>query len=328
LIKSLTAPFQLQDARVDVGCSIGVAVFPRDGKTYEDLLRAADMALYRAKREGKGTFSYFEPAMDSAARDRHQLARDLQAAIGTDQLHLHYQPQVEVVTGRVTGFEALLRWNHPIRGPIAPTQFIPIAEETGLILPLGEWVVHAACREAASWAQPLGIAVNLSIAQFRQANLPEFVRIVLAETGLDPRRLELEITESLFLDDTTRARRVLQTIKAQGVRIAIDDFGTGYSSLLTLQSFAFDRLKIDRTFIGQIGVTHKGMAIVKAIIALGQSLGMPVIAEGIETDEQLAFLRDYRCTEMQGYLTGRPRPIAAYRDIVMVDADLDWPMRA
>ena len=326
LIASLTASFQLNDARVDVGCSVGVAVFPRDGQTYEDLLRAADMALYRAK--GKGTFSYFEPSMDSAARERHELARDLQAAIGTDQLHLHYQPQVEVVTGQVTGFEALLRWTHPVRGSIAPSQFISIAEETGLILPLGEWVVRAACREAARWAQPLGIAVNLSIAQFRQANLPEFVRTVLDETGLDPCRLELEITESLFLDDTTRARRVLQTIKMLGVRVAIDDFGTGYSSMLTLQSFAFDRLKIDRTFIGQIGITHKGMAIVKAVIALGQSLGMPVIAEGIETEEQLAFLKHHRCTEVQGYLTGRPHAIETYRDIVMAPADVAWPMRA
>ena len=328
LIGSLTASFQLKDARVDIGCSVGVAVFPRDGQTYEDLLRAADMALYQAKSEGKGTFSYFEPAMDSAARDRHQLARDLQAAIGTDQLHLHYQPQVDVVTGQVTGFETLLRWNHPVRGSIAPMQFISIAEETGLILPLGEWVVRAACREAASWARPLGIAVNLSIAQFRQADLPELVRTVLDGTGLDPRRLELEITESLFLDDTTRARRVLKSIKSQGVRIAIDDFGTGYSSLLTLQSFAFDRLKIDRTFIGQIGITHKGMTIVKAIIALGQSLGMPVIAEGIETVEQLAFLKDHRCTEMQGYLTGGPHPIEAYRDIVMAAADVGWPICA
>ncbi len=328
LIGALTASFDLNDARVDVGCSVGVAVFPRDGETYEDLLRAADMALYRAKSEGKGTFSHFEPAMDSAARDRHQLARDLQAAIGTDQLQLHYQPQVEVVTGRVTGFEALLRWNHPVRGSIAPSQFIPVAEETGLILPLGEWVVRAACREAAGWRQPLGIAVNLSIAQFRQANLPDFVRTVLGETGLDPRRLELEITESLFLDDTTRARRVLQSIKKQGVRIAIDDFGTGYSSLLTLQSFAFDRLKIDRTFIGQIGITHKGMTIVKAIIALGQSLDMPVIAEGIETQEQLAFLKDHRCTEIQGYLAGRPHPIDAYRDVVMAAPAVDWLLRA
>ncbi|WP_342111347.1 putative bifunctional diguanylate cyclase/phosphodiesterase [Methylobacterium sp. SI9] len=327
LISSQTASFQLKDVRVDIGCSVGVAVLPRDGETYEDLLRAADMALYWAKSEGKGTFSYFEHAMDSAARDRHQLARDLQAAIGTDQLRLHYQPQVEMLTGRVTGFEALLRWNHPMRGSIAPSQFIPVAEETGLILPLSEWVVRAACREAARWAQPLGIAVNLSIAQFRQANLPEFVQTVLAETGLDPRRLELEITESLFLYDTMRARRVLQTIKAQGVRIAIDDFGTGYSSLLTLRSFAFDRLKIDRTFIGQIGITHKGMTIVKAIIALGQRLGMPVIAEGIETEEQLAFLKVHRCTEMQGFLTGRPHPIEAYRDVVMAAADVDWAVR-
>jgi len=321
IIGALTASFRLDDARVEVGCSVGVAVFPRDGEAYDRLLGAADMALYRAKSEGKGTFSLFEPAMDREARERHRLASDLRSAIGTDQLDLHYQPQVEVATGRITGFEALLRWHHPVRGPISPAQFIPIAEETGLILPLGEWALQTACREAAGWAKPLGIAVNLSIAQFRQSGLPDYVQAVLSETGLDPRRLELEITESLFLEDTTRARRVLRQLKAHGVRIAIDDFGTGYSSLLTLQSFPFDRLKIDRTFVSQIGVTQKGMAIVRAVIALGENLGMPVIAEGIETEAQFAFLREHHCAEMQGYLFGRPQPIADYRDLLVADLE-------
>ncbi|SDN58321.1 diguanylate cyclase (GGDEF) domain-containing protein [Methylobacterium phyllostachyos] len=321
IIGALTPSFRLDDARVEVGCSVGVAVFPRDGAAYDRLLGAADMALYRAKCEDKGTFSLFEPAMDIEARERHRLASDLRSAIGTGQFDLHYQPQVEVATGRVTGFEALLRWHHPIRGPISPAQFIPIAEETGLILPLGEWVLQTACREAAGWAKPLGIAVNLSIAQFRQSGLPDYVHAVLSETGLDPRRLELEITESLFLEDTTRARRVLRQLKAHGVRIAIDDFGTGYSSLLTLQSFPFDRLKIDRTFVSQIGVTQKGMAIVRAVIVLGENLGMPVIAEGIETEAQCAFLREHHCAEMQGYLYGRPRPIADYQDLLIADLE-------
>lgn len=312
IIDSLTVPFELEGARLEIGCSIGIAIFPQDGDTYDRLLSAADMALFRAKRQTKGGFSFFVPSMDAEARERHELASDLKAAIGTDQLHLHYQPQFEVATGRVLGFEALLRWNHPVRGAIPPGHFISIAEETGLIVPIGEWVLRAACREAARWDNPLGIAVNLSIRQMSQEGLPDLILDAIREAGLDPRRLEMEITESLFLHNTGRTRDLLKTLKKAGVRVAIDDFGTGYSSLLTLQSFPFDKIKIDRTFVDQIGVTRKGTAIVQAIIALGGSLGMAVIAEGIETEEQLAFLRRYGCVEMQGYLCGRPQPIDHY----------------
>ena len=320
IIDSLTVPFELAGARLDVGCSIGIAVFPQDGDTYDRLLSAADMALFRAKRQTKGSFSFFVPAMDAEARERHELARDLKSALGTEQLHLHYQPQFEVATGRVLGFEALLRWNHPVRGAIPPSRFISIAEETGLILPIGEWVLRAACREAARWANPLGIAVNLSIGQMSQEGLPDLILDAVREAGLEPQRLEMEITESLFLQNTVRTRDLLKTLKKAGVRVAIDDFGTGYSSLLTLQSFPFDKIKIDRTFVDQIGVTRKGTAIVQAIIALGASLGMAVIAEGIETEEQLAFLRKHGCAEMQGYLCGRPKPIAHYAELTEADA--------
>lgn len=307
---------------IDMGCSIGIATFPRDGAAYERLLSASDMALVQAKATGKGHYCFFDSTMDVAARERHQLALDLRTAIGTGQLELHYQPQFALVSNEVCGFEALLRWTHPTRGLIPPTEFIPLAEETGLILPLGEWVLREACREAASWARPLDIAVNLSIAQFRQGGLCESVRAVLEETGLRPNRLELEVTESLFLKSSARSQDALHDLKGLGVRISMDDFGTGYSSLATLQTFAFDRIKIDRSFVAQIGLTTKGSAIVRAIISLGESLGVAVIAEGIETEEQLAFLRQHGCGEIQGYLLGRPLPIAAYRSITTPTDDL------
>jgi len=278
--------------------------------------------LVRAKGEGKGGYRFFEPTMDAAARERHELALDLRAAIGTAQFELHYQPQFEVASDRCCGFEALLRWTHPTRGPIPPAHFVPLAEETGAILPLGEWVLREACREAAAWELPLGIAVNISIAQFRQADLCDVVRRALAETGLRPDRLELEVTESLFLKSSARSQEVLGDLRALGVRVSMDDFGTGYSSLATLQAFPFDKIKIDRSFVGQVGVTNKGSAIVRAIISLGESLGVPVIAEGIETEEQLAFLRRHRCAEMQGYLRGKPRPIAEYRPLLAAEPDL------
>jgi EAL domain-containing protein (putative c-di-GMP-specific phosphodiesterase class I) len=254
--------------------------------------------------------------MDAAARERHHLALDLRAAIGTTQFELHYQPQFALATNEVSGFEALLRWTHPTRGAVSPAEFIPLAEESGLILPLGEWVLREACHQAVSWPRPLDIAVNLSIAQFRQSGLCDKVRAVLEETGLSPHRLELEVTESLFLKSSARAQDVLRDLKGLGVRISMDDFGTGYSSLATLQTFPFDKIKIDRSFVAQIGLTDKGSAIVRAIISLGESLGVAVIAEGIETEEQLAFLRQHRCAVIQGYLLGRPRPIAAYRALI------------
>jgi diguanylate cyclase (GGDEF)-like protein len=316
IIDVLGMPYRDGERSIDIGCSIGIAMFPRDGTTYERLLSASDMALVRAKAEGRGRYCYFEPTMDAAARERHQLALDLRAAIGTTQFELHYQPQFALATNEVSGFEALLRWTHPTRGAVSPAEFIPLAEESGLILPLGEWVLREACHQAVSWPRPLDIAVNLSIAQFRQSGLCDKVRAVLEETGLSPHRLELEVTESLFLKSSAFAQDVLRDLKGLGVRISMDDFGTGYSSLATLQTFPFDKIKIDRSFVAQIGLTDKGSAIVRAIISLGESLGVAVIAEGIETEEQLAFLRQHRCAVIQGYLLGRPRPIAAYRALI------------
>ncbi len=316
VIAALGLPYADGERQIEIGCSVGIAVYPRDGETYEQLLSASDMALVRAKIEDKGSYRYFEPTMDAAARERHLLALDLRAAIGTAQFALHYQPQFEIVSNRVCGFEALLRWTHPTRGPISPEQFIPLAEETGLILPLGEWVLREACREAATWALPLGIAVNLSIVQIQQANLCEVVLDVLRQTGLQPHRLELEVTESLFLKSSARSQDVLRSLKALGVRISMDDFGTGYSSLATLLAFPFDKIKIDRSFVCQIGASDKGAAIVRAILGLGESLNMPVTAEGIETEEQFEFLRRYRCAEIQGFLCGKPRPIDEYRALL------------
>lgn len=322
IIDAISAPYADGELRYSISCSVGIALFPHDGDTYDAVLSASDMALVRAKKEGKGTYRFFEADMDKAAFERQRLALDLRAAIGTGQFALHYQPRFRIAADRACGFEALLRWTHPTRGPISPAQFIPLAEETGAILPLGEWVLREACREAASWALPLGIAVNLSIAQLQQAGLCDVVGAVLEETGLKADRLELEVTESLFLKGSTRAQEMLRDLKALGVRISMDDFGTGYSSLATLEAFPFDKIKIDRSFVWQIGVTSKGGAIVRAILSLGESLDIPVIAEGVETEGQLAFLRQHGCAEIQGYLRGKPQPIASYRALVGLDRDL------
>ncbi|WP_331326656.1 EAL domain-containing protein [Methylobacterium fujisawaense] len=322
IIDAISAPYADGELRYCVSCSVGIALFARDGHTYEALLSASDMALVRAKKESKGTYRFFEAEMDKAAFERQRLALHLRAAIGTDQLELHYQPQFRVASDRVCGFEALLRWTHPTRGAIPPAEFIPLAEETGVILPLGEWVLREACREAASWASPLGIAVNLSIAQLQQADLCDVVGAVLDETGLKADRLEIEVTESLFLNGSVRAQQMLRNLKALGVRISMDDFGTGYSSLATLEAFPFDKIKIERSFVWQIDVTSKGGAIVRAILSLGESLEIPVIAEGVETEGQLTFLRQHGCAEIQGYLRGKPQPIAFYRSLVDNDCDL------
>ncbi len=256
--------------------------------------------------------------------ERHRLALDLRAAIGTGQFALHYQPQFRVASDRACGFEALLRWTHPTRGTISPAQFIPLAEETGAILPLGEWVLREACREAARWALPLGIAVNLSIAQLQQADLCDVVGAVLKgdRTEGRPSRTRGD-REPLSEGFGTRAGDTARPEGAHGVRISMDDFGTGYSSLATLEAFPFDKIKIDRSFVWQIGVTSKGGAIVRAILSLGESLDIPVIAEGVETEAQLTFLRQHGCAEIQGYLRGKPQPIDSYRALVDLDRDLE-----
>src|SRR5262249_42758517 len=301
--------------RMHVGVSIGIAIFPADGADASSLLANADAALYRAKSGGRGAICFFESDMDQRLRERRALVHDLHSAIERGELVVHYQPQARI-DGELTGFEALVRWKHPVRGLLGPNVFIPAAEESGLILSIGEWVLREACREAASWPKPLNLGVNLSPVQFRHGDLPGLVHSVLFETGLTPSRLELEITESVLIDDFARGVAILPRLKLLGVHIAMDDFGTGYSSLSNLQAFAFDRIKIDRSFISSLQSNRQSATIVRAVIGLGRGLDLPVIAEGVETNDQLMFLSSESCDEVQGYLVGKPLPIAAYAEAV------------
>ncbi len=296
---------------VRTGLSIGIAIYPSDGSDIEALLANADAALYRAKREGRGSVRFFEAEMDKQLRERRALQHELQSAIELNQLALYYQPQAHI-DGAVVGFEALMRWNHPTRDMIPPGVFIPLAEDSGFIMQMGEWVLREACREAASWPKPLHIAVNLSPVQFQHGDLPALVHSILWETGLSPQRLELEITESVLVGDFSRALSILRRLKALGVKIAMDDFGTGYSSLSYLQSFPFDKIKIDQSFISKLGQNPQSGAIVRGIIGLARGLSLPVTAEGVETTEQFAFLARESCDEIQGYLIGQPLPIEHY----------------
>ncbi len=294
--------------------SIGISIFPANAEDAETLMANADAALYRAKSEGRGIHRFFEAAMDERLRERRALQHELQSAIERNELTLNYQPQAKI-DGENFGFEALVRWRHPTRGMISPGKFIPLAEESGLIIPLGEWILREACREAASWAKPLQIAINLSPVQFRHGDLAALVHSVLLETGLSPARLELEITEGVLIGDFARALATLRRLKALGVRIAMDDFGTGYSSLSYLQAFPFDKIKIDQAFISNLESNPQSATIVRAVIGLARGLNVPVLAEGVETKEQLAFLAKEQCDEVQGYLIGRPLPIADYAEM-------------
>jgi EAL domain-containing protein (putative c-di-GMP-specific phosphodiesterase class I) len=279
------------------------------------LLGNADAALYRAKAEGRGTIRFFQVEMDKQLRERRAMQHELRSAIARGELSLDYQPQAQI-DGEIVGFEALLRWCHPARGVVAPATFISLAEESGLIMSIGEWVLREACREAASWPRPLQIAINLSPIQFRHGDLPGLVHAVLLESGLPPNRLELEITEGVLVEDFSRALSILRRLKSLGIRIAMDDFGTGYSSLSYLQSFPFDKIKIDKAFISNVERNAQSAAIVRAVIGLARGLDMPVLAEGVETKEQLAFLFNEACDEVQGYLLGRPSTMDEYADLV------------
>jgi diguanylate cyclase (GGDEF)-like protein len=305
----------IEDHRLHVRLSIGVAIFPTDGNAAATILANADAALYRAKAEGRGTIRFFEADMDERLRERRALQHDLRSAIERGQLILHYQPQVRM-DGTPIGFEALVRWNHPVHGTVPPATFIPLAEESGTIIPIGQWILREACREAASWPRPLQIAVNLSPVQFQHGDLPGVVHSVLLETGLAAGRLELEITEGVLIGDFSRAVSILRRLKALGVRIAMDDFGTGYSSLSYLQSFPFDKIKIDQAFISNLDRNKQSTAIVRAVIGLGHGLSLPVSAEGVETKEQMNILLREACDEVQGFLFGRPQPIETYAALV------------
>ena len=299
-----------------ISVSIGIALYPSDARDRTELLSSADTALYRAKLEGKGTYRFFEAAMGVQIRERRSIEHDLRNAIQNGELSLVYQPQAQVDTGRVLGFEVLLRWNHPVRGSVPPSDFIPIAEESGLILKIGEWVMRHACQEAAGWKRPLNIAVNVSPLQLGSEGFVQLIQSILHETQLSPERLEIEITETALIRDPNRAMLTLQKLKALGINIAMDDFGTGYSSLSNLQAFPFDKIKIDRSFIQAVHTKPQAAAIVRAVLGLGRGLGLPVIAEGVETSEELSFLGLEGCTEAQGYLFGRPVPIAELASII------------
>jgi diguanylate cyclase (GGDEF)-like protein len=288
---------------LNIGVSIGVALLPGDGATEEMILRSADLALYRAKQSGRGRFRFYEPSMDRQMEERRNLELDLRRALALRQFALVYQPQFNLGTRKVTGFEALLRWHHPRRGLISPAAFIGLAEETGLIVSIGEWIIRTACREAAQWPDSLRVAVNVSSVQFASPNLVPTIVSALAESGLDGSRLEIEITESVLLGDHETALAVLHQVRQLGVSVSMDDFGTGYSSLSYLRSFPFDKIKIDQSFVRD---DASGLAIVRAIAALGESLGMTTTAEGVETAEQLASISAQGCTEAQGYLISRP----------------------
>lgn len=310
LIQAATAKVEVEDSVIQLGMSIGVSLFPKDGLTSSDLMANADLAMYRAKDAVTSGACFFSAEMDEQVRLRRSLAHDLREAIGRGELELHYQVQTMLSTASVVGYEVLLRWNHPERGHIPPSVFIPIAEETGLILPIGEWVLHKACADAAAWPEPYRLAVNVSGVQFSQGDLPGTVHSALLRSGLSPQRLELEITETVLISDLDRALAVLRRLKAFGVSIAMDDFGTGYSSLSTLKAFPFDKIKIDRSFIEQVETQPQARSIVRAILALGRSLDIPVLAEGVETSGHLEFLREEGCDEAQGYYLGRPKPLA------------------
>jgi diguanylate cyclase (GGDEF)-like protein/PAS domain S-box-containing protein len=315
LLALVAGDIEIEGHRLRIGISVGVAIYPNDGADATTLLANADAALYRAKEDGRGTIRFFEADMDKRLRERRAMQHELRSAVANGEITLHYQPQAQI-DGAITGFEALGRWNHPTRGMVPPGVFIPLAEESGLIMSLGEWILREACREAASWPKPLQIAINLSPIQFRHGDLAGLVHAVLLETGLAPNRLELEITEGVLIGDFSRAVSILRRLKTLGVRIAMDDFGTGYSSLSYLQAFPFDKIKIDRGFVANLDRNSQSAAIIRAVIGLGRGLDLPVVAEGVETRDQLAFLAREACDEVQGYLVGRPAPIEAYADIV------------
>ena len=322
ILEALRAPSDAPETN-SISTSIGIAICPDDATDREALLSHADTALYRAKTDGRNTYRFFEASMGAAIRERRMLEHDLRMAIARNELRLVYQPQSGVQSQVMTGFEALLRWKHPVRGEISPAVFIPIAEETGTILEIGDWVLRTACREAASWEQPLMVAVNVSAVQLYNPDFVQELHQTLLDTGLSPKRLEIEITETALVRDFNRALTTLRLIKALGVRIAMDDFGTGYSSLSNLRAFPFDKIKIDGSFIKSVNSNGQAATIVRAVLGLGRGLGLPVLAEGVETDAELQFLRDESCDEVQGYLLGRPAAIDSFRNFTHTEIIAD-----
>jgi diguanylate cyclase (GGDEF)-like protein len=309
LVEAVVKPYEIDGYQIRTSISIGIAIGPDDGKSADDLLIAADLALYAVKAGGRGSYKFYQSSMSTEFNERRQIETDLREAIERNELELYYQPIVDLRRKVITGFEALVRWHHPVNGMVAPANFIPVAEDSGLILPLGEWVLAEACRSAAKWPNDFKIAVNLSPVQFSDPNLLSMIEGMLAETGLAPDRLELEITERIFMDNGEVTLETLRRLKQLGVRISMDDFGTGYSSLSYLRSFPFDKIKVDRVFVSDLGEGTEHMVIVQAVVSIANALGMTATAEGVETDEQRQILAGLGCDEAQGYLFGHPVPI-------------------
>jgi predicted signal transduction protein with EAL and GGDEF domain len=310
--------------------SIGISVYPDDGQDAETLIKNADTAMYQAKDNGRHGYQFFTPAMNVRAVERQFIAEGLRKALERGELSLHYQPVIDVRTGRIVGAEALIRWTHPVRGAIAPIDFIAVAEDSGSIIPIGRWVMREACREAQRWAdaglEPISIAVNVSAVEFQDPKFLAKLMDTLAETGLDPTRLEIELTESVLMKRVDETAEILQSLRELGVRVAVDDFGTGYSSLSYLRKFPVDALKIDQSFIRQISAAGQDTTLVKAVINMARSLELRVIAEGVEDLAALAFIRTHKCDEAQGYLFSRPVPGPNF--IALLAASSRHPIRA
>ncbi|HEX8840519.1 MAG TPA: EAL domain-containing protein [Sphingomicrobium sp.] len=316
IIDSLSRPYTINGTAVSIGASVGIVTSDYDDRTSDDLMRDADLALYAAKAAGKGCYRFFAAEMHEAARERQLMESDLRVALEKGQLHLAYQPCVDAVSEAVTGFEALIRWSHPDHGPISPVQFIPLAEEIGLINEIGEWVLRTACAEAAQWPAHTSVAVNLSPVQFKLPSLPATVRAVLNETGLPAHRLELEITEGVFLNNDEHVHEMISSLKAIGLKLALDDFGTGYSSLSYLQRVPFDKIKIDQSFVrGASEPGNRNAALIRAMVGLGSDLQMKTTAEGVETQEELELVRSLGCSLIQGYFFGKPMPAEEAREL-------------
>jgi predicted signal transduction protein with EAL and GGDEF domain len=308
IVNVIGTPYNLEGQEIVIGASVGIALAPEEYVPPDLLLKHADLALYCAKADGRGTFRFFEPEMDAQLQARRALEVDLRKALANEEFELYYQPQVNIQANEISGYEALLRWHHPERLMIPPSEFIPVAEDTGLIGPLGDWVIQQACMEAARWPEQMQLAINLSPVQFRNKGFVENIGKSLARSGLAPSRLELEITETALLQDNDTTLTILHQLRRLGVRIAMDDFGTGYSSLSYLRSFPFDKIKIDQSFVRELSSRADCLAIVQSIAGLGRSLGMATVAEGVETEDQLRQIRAAGCTEVQGFLFGRPKP--------------------